>query len=98
MASLTALQASLTALQREVLSRVAGDYEAAHTITSDIARDLGRAVSEVEVRQMLLALAYSGAIRAHVYDAGAQRYRTVGPDEAAAAKEPWFMAVKDAKG
>jgi hypothetical protein len=43
--------ASLTALQREVLSRVAEDYEAAHTITSDIARDLGRAVSEVEVRQ-----------------------------------------------
>jgi hypothetical protein len=89
---------SASALQQEVLSRVAEDYEAAHTITSDIARDLGRAVSEVEVRQLLLALAYSGAVQAYVYDAGTQRYRTVSPAEAAAAKEPWFMAVKDAKG
>jgi hypothetical protein len=90
--------ANASAFEREVLSRVAEDYEAAHTITSDIARDLGRAVSEAEVRQALLALARSGAVQAYVYDASAQRYRTVSPADAEAAKEAWFMAVKDAKG
>jgi hypothetical protein len=88
----------LTALQHEVLSRVAEDYEAAHTITSDIARDLGTPVSEADVRQALLALAHSGAVQAYVYDGGVQQYRTVSPVEAEAAEEAWFMAVKGTKG
>jgi len=87
-----------TALQHEVLSRVAEDFEAAHTITSDIARDLGKPVSEAEVRQALLALARSGAVQAYVYDKGAQRYRTVSPAEAEASEEAWFMAVKEPEG
>ena len=85
--------AGATALQREVLSRVAEDYESAHTITTDIARDLGRAVSEAEVTQALLELARIGAVQAYVYDTSAQRYRTVSPAEAEAAKEAWFMAL-----
>ena len=89
--------ANSSALQNEVLDRVADDYEAAHTIASDIARDLGKAVSETEVKQALLALAHSGAVQAYVYDASAQRYRTVSPAEAEAAKEAWFMAVKAPK-
>jgi hypothetical protein len=87
-----------TALQREVLDRVADDYEAAHTITTDIARDLGRPISESEVTQALLALARAGAVQAYLYDANAHRYRTVSPAEAEAAKEPWFMAVNRGKG
>jgi hypothetical protein len=90
--------ANATALQREVLSRVADDYEAAHTITSDIARDLGRSISESEVMQALVALARAGAVQAYVYDVSAQRYRTISPAEAEAAKEPWFMAVNRSKG
>jgi hypothetical protein len=85
--------ASASALQREVLSRVAEDYEAAHTITSDIARDLGRSISEAEVTQALLELARAGAVQAYVYDVSSQRYRTISPAEAEAAKEAWFMAI-----
>jgi len=51
-----------SAIQHEVLNRVAEDYEAAHTITADIARDLGKAVSEAEVKQALLALARAGDV------------------------------------
>ena len=90
--------ASPNALRREVLSRVAEDYEAAHSITSDIARDLERPVSEGEVKQALLALAREGSVQAYVYDVGAKRYRAVSPAEAEAAKEAWFMAVTGAKG
>jgi len=85
---------SSSTFEREVLDRVADDYEAAHTIAADIARDLKRAVSEAEVRQALLALARDGQVQAYVYDTGAQRYRTVSPVEAEAAKEPWFMSIK----
>jgi hypothetical protein len=85
--------ATATALQREVLSRVAEDYEAAHTITADIARDLGRSVSEAEVTVALLELARAGSVQAYVYDKSTQRYRKVSPGEAEAAKEAWFMAI-----
>jgi hypothetical protein len=85
---------SSSALELEVLSRVAEDYEAAHTITGDIARDLKRSISEAEVRQALLALARGGLVQAYLYDASAQRYRTISPTEAEAAKEPWFMSIK----
>ena len=89
--------ADATALQREVLSRVAEDYESAGTITSDIVRDLGRSISEAEVTQALLELARAGTVQAYVYDSGAQRYRSVSPAEAEAAKEAWFMAMKPRK-
>jgi len=85
---------SSSAFECEVLSRVAEDYEAAHTITADIVRDLKRAVSEAEVRQALLALARGGLVQSYLYDTCAQRYRMVSPAEAEAAKEPWFMSVK----
>jgi hypothetical protein len=88
----------LTALEREVLSRVGDDYEAAHTIASDIVRDLGHSVSEAEVNQALLALARAGAVQAYLYDPTAGRYRTVSAAEAEASKEAWFMTTKAAKG
>jgi hypothetical protein len=89
--------AGAAALQREVLSRVAEDYEAARTITSDIARDLGRSVSEVEVTQALLELARAGSVQAYVYDTSTQRYRAVSPAEAEVAKEAWFKAINRGK-
>ena len=71
--------ASATALHREVLSRVAEDYEAAHTITADIARELGHAVSEAEVTAALLELARAGSVQAYLYESSAQRYCKVSP-------------------
>jgi hypothetical protein len=87
--------ANASAFEREVLGRVAEDYEAAHTITADIARDLKRPVSEAEVRQALLSLASSGLVQAYMYDQAAQRYRTISPAQAQTEKEPWFMSIKD---
>ena len=87
-----------SAFELEVLSRVAEDYEAAHTIAADMARDLKRTVSEAEVRQALLTLARGGLVQAYFYDDGAQRYRTISPAEAEAAQQPWFMSIKDSSG
>ena len=84
---------SATELHREVLSRVAEDYEAAHTITADIARDFRRPVSEAEVRVALLELARAGSVQAYVYETSTQQYREVSPAEAEAAKVAWFMAI-----
>ena len=83
-----------SALETEVLSRVAEDYEAAHTIAGDIARDLKQPVSEAEVLTALLNLARGGLVQAYVYEARNQRYRSVSAGEAAAAKDPWFMAKR----
>jgi hypothetical protein len=89
--------ASLTSLQREVLSRVAEDYEAAHTITADISRDLNRPVSEGEVKQALFSLARVGLVQAYLYDANARRYKKIDSAEAESAEEPWFMSIKGGK-
>jgi len=86
------------ALETEVLSRIAEDYEAAHTIAGDIARDLKRPVSEAEVLKALLSLAHGGLAQAFVYEANGQRYRPIDAAEAARVKEPWFMVTKSRGG
>ena len=83
-----------SALEAEVLSRIAEDYEAPHTIAGDIARDLKHPVSEAEVLVALLSLARGGSAQAYVYDAKGQRYRPISAAEAQAEKDPWFMAKR----
>jgi len=85
---------SATALETEVLSRVAEDYEAPHTIAGDIARDLERSISEAEVLTALLSLARSGLVQAYVYEPSSQRYRAISASEASAAQDPWFKAKR----
>jgi hypothetical protein len=82
-----------TTFEDEVLSRVAEDYEAAHTITSDISRDLGWPISEEEVRKTLLKLAKEGRVQASIYETEARRYRAASPAETQTAPQPWFKAV-----
>jgi hypothetical protein len=82
----------LDALHARVLSRVVDDYQAAHTIAGDIARDLERPISDEEIRAALLALARDGLIQAYVYERKGRRYRPISANEAAALKDPWFMA------
>ena len=86
-----------SAFELEVLGWVAEDYEAPHTIAGDIARELGRSVSEAEVRTALLGLARQGLVQAYVFEAGENRYRPVSFTEAQAAAEAWFM-VADSQG
>jgi hypothetical protein len=85
---------SASALETEVLGRVAEDYEAPHTIAGDIARDLKRPVSEADVLAALLSLARGGLVQAYVYESKNQRYRAISASEAADAQDPWFMAKR----
>jgi hypothetical protein len=80
-------------LEQEILDRVADDYEAAHTITDDIARNSGRSVTEDEVRKALINLAHQGLVQAYLYNDHAQRYQSIRPVDAEAEKLPWFKAL-----
>ena len=86
-----------SAFELEVLAWVAEDYEAPYTIAGDIARELGRYVSEAEVRTALLGLARQALVQAYVFEAGENRYRPVNLTEAQATTEAWFM-VADSQG
>ncbi len=77
----------------EVLGWLADDYEAAHTITADIARALNRPVTEAEVLDALRRLTRAGRAQAFRYDSSTQSYRPITSDQADRAKDAWFMAV-----
>jgi hypothetical protein len=82
------------AFELEVLGWVAEDYEAPHTIAGDIAREIGRPVSEAEVRCALLDLTERGLVQAYAFEPGSGRYRSVTSAEARTIPEPWFMATQ----
>jgi hypothetical protein len=85
---------SPSAFELEVLEWVVHDYEAPHTIVGDIARELGRPVSDAEVRAALLELTSRGLVQAFVFEAADNRYRAVTLAEAQAAAEAWFMVAE----
>jgi hypothetical protein len=80
------------AFELEVLGMVADDYEAPHTISSDLARELGRPVAEDDVRSALLALVEQGFVQAYAYEPSTRQYRPISAAEAQNTKETWFMA------
>jgi hypothetical protein len=82
------------AIESEVLDRCGNDVEAPHTIASDISRDLGRQVSESEVRAAFLSLASKGLVQAYTFEASSSRYVPISSAEAAHTDAAWFMAKK----
>jgi hypothetical protein len=82
-----------SAFELEVLEYVADDYEAPHTIASDISKALNRGISEADVRAALLALARNGRVQAYAYDAERKRYSPISASDAQASESAWFMAV-----
>lgn len=82
----------LTPLETEVLSRVAEDYEAAHTIGPDIARDWKQPIAEAEVLAALLNLARASLVQAYVYETNERRYRPISAEQAEGTKKPWFKS------
>ena len=72
----------------------ADDYEAPHTIASDVSRTLGRTVTEAEVKDALLALAAKGAVQAFMYDGAIGRYIPISSTAAANTGDAWFMVKK----
>jgi hypothetical protein len=91
------VMAKHSAFELEVLGFVFDDYEAPHTIVEDIARELKRLTSKAEVLAALLALARTGMVQSYVYDSSGSRYRAIAAQEAASAKDPWFMVTAEGK-
>lgn len=73
-----------------VLGAVADDYEAIHTIRSDLERDLGRPISENELGAALIRLVSAGLVDPLVYDQSLRRYRKVDLADFSAG-ELWFF-------
>jgi hypothetical protein len=86
------------AFEQQVLEFVRDDYEAPQTVASDIARELGRSVSEQEVRSALLALTASGRVQAYVFESAKGRYVPVASADAAKEQSIWFKATSAAGG
>jgi len=82
------------AIENEVLDRCSDDIEAPHSIAPDISRDLGRLVTETEVRAAFLALASKGLVQAYIFEASSSRYVPISSAEAAHTDAAWFMAKK----
>jgi hypothetical protein len=74
----------------EVLGMVSNDYEAIHTIRSDLERELARPVSAEEVASALASLAQAGLVDAFVFDPSLRNYRKVGAD-ANSISDLWFL-------
>lgn len=81
------------AFEEDVLGFVCDDFEAPRTIASDIARELGRPITEVEVRGALLSLAAKGQVQAYIFDKARNRYVPVGSAAAMHEADPWFLAT-----
>jgi len=84
--------------EQEVLEFVRDDYEAPQTVVSDIARELGRPVSEQEVRSALLALTVSGQVQAYAFESTKGRYVPIASADAAKEQGVWFKATSTAGG
>lgn len=83
--------------EEEVLGFVCDDYEASSTITKDMSRELGRSITEDEVRSALLSLAAKGIVLAF----RAEQTHGMVPISADAAKlevDPWFIAKPEHGG
>jgi len=84
----------LSPFEREVLGWVLNDYEAIHTIRSDIARDLERPVSDEEVGAALLTLARAGYVDVFFYDVSSYQFRPAEVDKHPVA-DLWFLGNKE---
>ena len=87
-----------SSVEEVVLGFVCDDYEAPHTIASDIARELGRPIGEAEVRHALLALAANGRVQTFAFDKKANRYLPISSSNASQEPNAWFMATPAADG
>jgi hypothetical protein len=77
-----------------VLDASYNDYEAPHTIASDLSNILGRPVPEQEVRSAFGRLVHLGLVQAFHFDAATQQYRSVQSALLPSVQEPWFLAVR----
>lgn len=83
------------AFELEVLGWLLNDYESPSSISADLARELGRRVTEAEVSDALAALASRGLAQAFRFVRGA--WVEVEPDQARDCDDLWFLATNEGR-
>ena len=56
----------LSAMETAVLEMCANDFEAPNTIVAEVSREIGRTVSELEVKETLEVLAQGGLVQTYL--------------------------------
>jgi hypothetical protein len=85
---------ALNKFDQLVLDASYNDYEAPHTIASDLSAILGRTVEEQEVHSAFSRLTQLGLVQAFQFDATTQQYWSVQLASLAGIQELWFLAVR----
>jgi len=88
---------TLCELDQYVLGSASDDFEAPHTIATDLSRDLGRVITEQEVMTSFVRLAQAGLVQAFRYDVEINRFVPVPAGAIALIAEPWFMAIASSR-
>jgi|SRR3954465_964375 len=81
-----------TEFEKEVLGWLFDDYESPSSIAGDIARDLGRPVTEAQVSGALRALVEKGFAEAFQYNKEAEAFERIELSSSAASTDLWYLA------
>jgi hypothetical protein len=87
------IAAQLTDFEREVLGWLLDDYESPTSIAGDIARELGRSVTEAEVSETLRVLVQKGLAAAFRYNKEAEAFERIGLSSNMASDGLWYLAL-----
>jgi hypothetical protein len=80
-------------LNAEILGWLRDDYESPSSLIADVSRELGRSLSESEVRSSLLQLAELGLAQAYEYDSANSQFLAIEACAIGTAASPWFKAT-----
>jgi hypothetical protein len=79
--------------EEEVLEMCSDDYEAPHSITADLSREMKRPVTEADVRTALVSLALAGKLQAYVFEESTSRYLPISSANATNTSGIWFRRI-----
>ena len=85
------------AFEHEVLGMCGNDYEAPHTISADLSRELQTPVTEAQVRAALVSLASAGLVQAYVFEKSSNRYVPIDASAASTNQASWFMMTPEGR-
>jgi hypothetical protein len=83
----------LSNLDQQVLRWASDDFEAPHTIASNVSSDLGCVVDEQEILSSFVRLSHLRLVQPFQYDPEAQQFFPVQLGALSKTADPWFLAV-----
>jgi len=86
----------LSDLEYAVLSWTVHDYEAIHTIRDNVATDINRKISDMELGQVLLGLHSRDLLESYVYDDKTQQY-IASPPKGNELSSVWWLTSEQGK-